>query len=137
VKVVGYHANAIELAPKGWLTGSEWNWGPLYLDIVKTTLSGGFTGSKYNANYRVGYKNGENPFVQSEFGPSVDEETKTLIADALETITAPDGSPFAGPVYDQDGNVVVKEGEVPTYDEVETIFASTFVEGVVGDIPKG
>jgi hypothetical protein len=26
----------LELAPKGWLTGSEWNWGPLYTDIVKT-----------------------------------------------------------------------------------------------------
>jgi basic membrane protein A len=137
VKVVGYHADAIELAPKGWLTGSEWNWGPLYLDIVKTTLSGEFTGSKYNANYRVGYKDGENPFVQSEFGPSVDDETKTLIEEALAEIKTPTGSPFAGPVLDQDGNEVIAEGEVPTYDEVETIFASTFVEGVIGDIPKG
>ena len=33
---VGYHADASSLAPKGWLTGSEWNWGPLYTDIVKT-----------------------------------------------------------------------------------------------------
>jgi basic membrane protein A len=136
VKVVGYHADAQELAPEGWLTGSEWNWGPLYLDIVKTTLGGEFTGSKYNANYRVGYKDGENPFVQSEFGPSVEEETKTLIAEALEYIKTPEGSPFAGPVLDQDGNTVIPEGEVPDYDEVETIFAATFVQGVIGDIPK-
>ena len=27
---VGYHFGAQALAPKGWLTGSEWNWGPLY-----------------------------------------------------------------------------------------------------------
>ena len=33
---VGYHADASELAPKGWITGSEWNWGPLYTDIVET-----------------------------------------------------------------------------------------------------
>ena len=26
------------LAPKGWLTGSEWNWGPLYIDIVDDAL---------------------------------------------------------------------------------------------------
>jgi basic membrane protein A and related proteins len=137
VKVVGYHADAIELAPKGWLTGSEWNWGPLYLDIVKTTLGGEFTGSKYNADYRVGYKDGDNPFVQSEFGPSVDADTKTLIEEALVDIKTPEGSPFAGPVLDQDGNEVIAAGEVPAYDEVETIFASTFVEGVIGDIPKG
>ena len=34
--VVGYHADASALAPKGWLTGSEWAWGDLYIDIVKT-----------------------------------------------------------------------------------------------------
>ena len=33
--LVGYHADASGLAPKGWITGSEWNWGPLYTDIVK------------------------------------------------------------------------------------------------------
>ena len=66
---VGYHANAESLAPKGWLTGSEWNWSPLYKDIVQTITDGKFTGSKYNANYRVGLKTGDNPFVQSPFGP--------------------------------------------------------------------
>jgi len=135
VKVVGYHADAQQLAPKGWLTGSEWNWGPLYVDIVKTAAGGKFTGSKYNADFRVGYKDGANPFVQSDFGPSVDDETKQLITDALADISA-DGSPFAGPVMDQDGDEIIAEGEVPDYDEVETIFSSTFVEGVVGSIPK-
>ena len=33
--VVGYHADASALAPKGWLTGSEWDWGDLYTDIVE------------------------------------------------------------------------------------------------------
>ena len=60
---VGYHADASALAPRGWLTGSEWNWGPLYTDIVRTTRAGTFTGSKYNANFRVGLKAGDNPFV--------------------------------------------------------------------------
>ena len=69
---VGYHADASALAPKGWLTGSEWDWGALYTDIVKTALAGKFTGCKYNANYRVGFKDGDNPFVQSKFGPMVD-----------------------------------------------------------------
>ena len=65
---VGYHADASKLAPKGWITGSEWDWDKLYTDIVKTTLAGEFTGSQYNDNYRVGYKTGNNPFVQSKFG---------------------------------------------------------------------
>jgi simple sugar transport system substrate-binding protein/basic membrane protein A len=32
---IGYHENASSLAPKGWLTGSEWRWGPLYTDIAR------------------------------------------------------------------------------------------------------
>ena len=30
---VGYHADASKLAPKGWITGSQWAWGNLYTDI--------------------------------------------------------------------------------------------------------
>jgi simple sugar transport system substrate-binding protein/basic membrane protein A len=136
VKVVGYHADATSLAPKGWLTGSEWNWGPMYIDIVKTAASGKFTGSKYNADYRTGFKNGNNPFVESKFGSGVDQATKDLIAKAKTTISAADGSPFKGPVLDQSGKELVAAGKVPTYDEVEKVFASSFVQGVVGSIPK-
>jgi simple sugar transport system substrate-binding protein/basic membrane protein A len=131
---VGYHADASTLAPKGWITGSEWNWGPLYVDIVQTALSGGFTGSKYNANYRVGFKTGDNPFVQSKFGPSVTPEIQAAVAKAKERISKPDGSPFVGPVKDQTGKVRIPEGEVPDYAKLDVI--DYFVEGVVGQLPK-
>jgi len=133
---VGYHADASALAPKGWLTGSEWNWGPLYTDIVKTVLAGNFTGSKYNANYRVGYKTGDNPFVESKFGPSVSDDTKALIATAKTALGQPDGSPFKGPVSDQNGKVIpgFEAGKVPDYATIENL--TTFVQGIVGQIPK-
>jgi basic membrane protein A len=131
---VGYHADASVLAPKGWLTGSQWAWDNMYVDIVKTAEAGTFVGSKYNANYRVGYKTGANPFVQSKYGPSVSDATKTLIAEAKTRISANDGSPFKGPVYAQDGSVLVKAGVVPSYATIEAF--TVFVKGVVGDIPK-
>jgi basic membrane protein A and related proteins len=133
--VVGYHADASSLAPKGWITGSEWSWGDLYADIVKTALDGKFTGSKYNANFRVGYKDGGNPFVQSKFGPSVDEATKSLIAEQLKKISSADGSPFAGPIMAQDGSEMFPAG-IPDYATVESKNTG-FVKGVVGEIPKG
>jgi simple sugar transport system substrate-binding protein/basic membrane protein A len=102
---------------------------------VKTVASGKFTGSKYNADYRTGYKDGTNPFVESKFGSGVDQATKDLIAKAKTDISGT-GSPFKGPVVDQSGKEVVAAGKVPTYDEVEKIFAATFVQGVVGSIPK-
>jgi simple sugar transport system substrate-binding protein/basic membrane protein A len=130
---VGYHADASKLAPKGWITGSEWDWGDLYTDIVKTSLAGEFTGSKYNANYRVGYKTGDNPFVQSKFGSMVTTKDKSAIEAAKQKISG-DGSPFAGPVYAQDGKTIFPAGDVPTYAEIEAL--TIFVKGVVGDIPK-
>ena len=133
--VVGYHADASALAPKGWITGSEWSWGAMYNDIVETAIAGKFTGSKYNANYRVGYKDGANPFVQSKFGPGVDDATKKLIADAKTAISSPDGSPFKGPIMAQDGTEMFAAG-VPDYASVESK-NTVFVKGVVGAIPKG
>ena len=128
---VGYHYDASELAPEGWLTGSEWNWGPLYEDIVQTVMDGEFADSVYNGDYRVGLQTGENPFVQSAFGPSVDDQTKTTIDEVRQSFVD-GGSPFAGPVMNQDGDEAYAEGEQPTYAEVETM--DFFVEGVVGQI---
>jgi basic membrane protein A and related proteins len=130
---VGYHADGSALAPKGWLTGSQWAWGPLYVDIVKTALAGNFTGSKYNANYRVGLKTGDNPFVQSKYGPSVTDETKAQIETAKAAISQPDGSPFKGPVMDQAGKVIFAEGTTPDYVAIEQ--QTFFVQGVVGKLP--
>ncbi len=130
---VGYHADGSALAPNGWLTGSEWNWGPLYVDIVKTVLAGDFTGSKYNANYRVGLKTGDNPFVQSKYGPSVTDETKAQIESAKAALALPDGSPFKGPVVDQDGKTIFEAGTTPDYFAIEG--QTFFVKGVVGKLP--
>ena len=131
---VGYHADASSLAPKGWITGSEWDWSKLYTDIVQTAVDGKFVGSKYNANYRVGLKTGENPFIQSKFGPSVTDDTKTAVATAKTRISSSTGSPFLGPVIAQDGSTIVAAGTVPDYATIEAI--TVFVKGVVGEIPK-
>ena len=134
VGVVGYHADASSLAPKTWVTGSQWEWAPLYSDIVKTILAGKFTGSQYNDNYRVGYKTGTNPFVQSPYGKSVSADTKALIESKLQDISTT-GSPFAGPVKTQSGGTMFPAGVDPDYAAIEA--ANTqFVQGVVGDLPK-
>ncbi len=128
---VGYHADASELAPKGWVTGSEWDWSQLYIDIVESVRSGNFADSDYNGNYRGGLQTGDNPFVQSTFGPMVTDETKALIDAARERFAAGE-SPFTGPVTDQDGETVYAEGESPTYAEAEQM--DFFVKGVVGKL---
>jgi basic membrane protein A len=131
---VGYHADASELAPEGWLTGAVWEWAPLYTSIVDTILAGDFTGSEFNANFRVGYKTGTNPFVLAEFGPSVSEETVAEIDEAQAWLATEEGSPFAGPVLAQDGTDAVAAGVVPDYAEIDAM--DYFVQGVVGNLAQ-
>ncbi len=133
---VGYHSDASSLAPKGWLTGSQWNWGPLYNDIVKTAVEGKFTGSPYNANFRVGLQDGENPFVQSPYGPTVTDDTQATISAALDNLSAPGGSVFTGPIKDQSGKIVVPAGTSLQYGDPQIEGMDWFVEGVKGKIAQ-
>jgi len=129
---VGYHADASELAPEGWLTGAVWDWAPLYQSIVATILAGEFTGSEFNANFRVGYKTGTNPFVLAGYGPTVSDETIAAIEEAQAWLATEEGSPFAGPVLGQDGTEVIPAGTVPDYATNDGM--DYFVSGVVGTL---
>jgi simple sugar transport system substrate-binding protein/basic membrane protein A len=129
---VGYHFNASGLAPEGWLTGSEWDWGPLYTDIVESVTAGGFEGGPYDGDFRVGLRTGDNPFVQSPFGPAVDEDTKAEIEAAKKRIAAE--GVFVGPIEDQSGKVVVPDGVSLDYSQVEQM--NFLVAGVDGTLPR-
>ncbi len=132
IKTVGYHADASELSPESWITGSIWNWSDLYIDMVKTAGNGEFKGSIYDGKFRGGLKEG---IVQlAPFGSTVSEETKTLVEDLKTQVLDGSFHPFLGPVKDQAGNVVIDEGIIPTIEELET--TNYFVEGVIGSIPK-
>jgi simple sugar transport system substrate-binding protein/basic membrane protein A len=129
---VGYHYNASTLAPQGWLTGSEWNWGPMYSVMVKSVLAGTFTGSAYNANWTLGFnsKDVPSPMQLSKFGPSVTADTQKLIEDAKAKILG-GWSPFTGPIYDQTGKLMVPDGKAATASDLAGL--SYLVKGVVGN----
>ncbi len=143
---VGYHYDASELAPEGWLTGSDWAWTDLYTDIVSTMAAGEFVESPYNSDYRIGYQDADAPFVAflpSDFGPAVDADTQALVAEALAMLESDedgdgigDFNIFAGPIADRDGVVQIEEGVSPTYIELDELmgFGSWFVAGVEGSL---
>jgi basic membrane protein A len=129
---VGYHADASSLAPNGWLTGSVWNWGPLYTDIVKTIGEGKWKGSEYDADYRVGFADSD-IIELAPFGSAVTPEIEKEVMAKQKEMKAEDFFPFQGPVVDQSGKTQIPAGENPSPTELEK--TDYLVKGVVGKIP--
>lgn len=129
---VGYHYDGSEVAASGWLAGSVWSWDDLFVDIVRTVLSGTFATSAYGGDFRGGLSSGDNPFVLTELGPKVGEDARSKIAAAERSFRA-GGSPFTGPVVDRDGRERVAAGMVPSPADLDR--TDYVVAGVVGALP--
>jgi basic membrane protein A and related proteins len=133
-KVVGYHYDAKSIDPDGWLTGSTWDWAPIYGKIIETAQKGSFKGSDYNANFVGSFADNNNPLTLASFGTSVTSDTQAKIKAAQAKLMKPGASVFTGPIYCQDGSVFVAKGKTATYDEINNI--KCLVKGVVGQLPK-
>ncbi|HVX83606.1 MAG TPA: BMP family ABC transporter substrate-binding protein [Phycisphaerae bacterium] len=122
----GYHANGSDLAPKGYLTGSEWHWATIF----KTYLDDLRSGKQIPHTTRGGMKDG---VVQmSPYGPAVSSETKTLADAAKEKAMKGELVIFKGPLKDNTGKEVIPEGKEMVQTDPVLEGMNYLVEGVVG-----
>ncbi|UBF27828.1 BMP family ABC transporter substrate-binding protein [Kovacikia minuta CCNUW1] len=130
----GYHINQSSLAPKGYLTGVEWNWAKIYTNYAemirdgKTLMNGGIPHM-----LRGGLK--EEYCKISPYGPAVSETAKKAADEAKAKLL--DGSLviFKGELKDNKGKVVIPAGKQYTLQDPQLETIDWLVEGVVGD-PK-
>lgn len=132
IMTVGYHADANELAPNGWVTGSEWNWGDLFVDMVKVGTEGQFKGSKYDGKYRGTLA--DEVVKLSTFGANVPEEVQQYVEEQKAGLLDGTLNPFAGPINDQSGSVRIEVDQVLSVEDLES--TNYLVEGVIGTIPQ-
>ena len=126
VYVTGYHANQAALAPKGYLTGAEWNWGKVYTDYV-TMIQ---TGKPYPHLLRGGLKEG---FVKmSPYGKAVSASTKKKADAAKAKFMAGTMVIYKGPLKDNTGKVVIPAGTEEKQTDIALEKMDYLVEGVVG-----
>jgi basic membrane protein A len=126
----GNHVDASELAPNAWLTGAEWNWGKLYVDMTKVAMNGKFKGSIYDGKYRGGLKEGV--IDLAPFGKSVPKDVQDKVNKAKEDMINGSLFAFTGEIKAQDGTVECKKGEKLTIDQIESM--DYLVDGVIGSI---
>ncbi len=129
----GYHANQAVLAPKGYLTGAQWDWTNVYSKYAemiragKTLMNGGIPHI-----VRGGLKDG---FLKlSSYGPAVSAEAKKD-ADAAK-VKFTDGSMvvYKGGLKDNTGKVVIPAGKDLKQQDGELEKMNWLAEGVVGKV---
>ncbi len=128
--VSGYHADQSTLAPKGYLTGAEWNWGKVYSDYVTWIKAG----QSYPHLLRGGFKEG---FIKmSPYGAAVSEAAKAKADAAKAKLTDGTLVIYTGPIKDNTGKTVIPAGTVETQTDINLEKMNYLVEGVVGKIPS-
>jgi basic membrane protein A len=123
--VCGYHADASKFAPKGWLTGSSWNWGPLMERIVKSVDAGTWKSEHIRGSIKDGY------VKLASFGPAVPEAARKAILEKEKAFKAGTAL-WSGAIAKQDGAAVSQPGEVMPMAKVESM--DFLVAGVKGTL---
>jgi basic membrane protein A and related proteins len=126
----GYHASQAKLAPKGYLTGAEWNWGKVYVDYIEWVRGG----KKWPHLVRGGLKEG---LVKlSPYGPAVSDKAKADADAAKAAFMSGTFIVYKGPLKDNQGNVVIESGKEHGQTDIALESMNYLVEGVVGTLKK-
>jgi len=122
----GYHADQSKLAPKGFLTGAEWNWSKIYLEYA-TMIS---NGSKIPNLIRGGFKEGL--VKSSPYGAAVSAEAKAHADKVRAQFVKGDFVVYKGPINDNTGKEVIPKGKEYSQTDIWLESMDWLVEGVVG-----
>jgi len=128
----GYHINQSSLAPKGFLTGVEWNWSKIYSNYAEMIRSGKtLTNGGIPHMIRGGLK--EEFCKLSPYGAAVSAEAQKASEAAKAKLL--DGSLviFKGELKDNKGNIVIPAGQQYTLQDPKLETIDWLVEGVMGD----
>ncbi|HEX7670167.1 MAG TPA: BMP family ABC transporter substrate-binding protein, partial [Polyangiaceae bacterium] len=124
----GYHASQAALAPKGYLTGAEWNWEKVYSMYIGKILKG----EKWDHLVRGGFKEG---FIKmSPYGTPVSDEAKKKADEAKAKFL--DGSlvVYRGPMKDNAGKEIIPAGTSQAQTDIALESMNYLVEGVKGKV---
>ncbi|WP_202950715.1 BMP family ABC transporter substrate-binding protein [Pseudanabaena sp. PCC 6802] len=127
----GYHVNQSKLAPNGYLTGAEWDWGTVYSKYVeqlqagKTLQDGGIPHL-----VRGGLKD---KFCKvSAYGSAVSAATKKEAETALAKFMDGSMTIYAGEIKDNTGKVVIAKEKQLKQTDPDLEKMDWLVEGVIG-----
>ncbi|NGZ11051.1 MAG: BMP family ABC transporter substrate-binding protein [Nitrospira sp. LK70] len=122
----GYHCNQSKLAPKGYLTGAEWNWAKVYMDYAEMIRKG----QQIPHLVRGGLKEG---IVRvSDYNQVVTEAVRKQADAAKDKFMSGEMVVYKGPIKDNTGRVVIAAGKEHVQTDIWLESMDWLVEGVIG-----
>lgn len=124
----GQASDMSAFAPKSQLTAIVDDWGPYYIARTKAVLDGTWESTDTWDGIKPGMVH------MSPYSDLVPEDVQKAADAVKDGILGGTLHPFAGPIKNQAGEVVVKEGE--TMEDGALLGMDWYVEGVQGKLPK-
>ena len=129
VMSIGYNVDNSEKYPNTYLTAAIWDWQNFYTPNILKCLQGKFEGQHYWEGIESGIVS------LAPCTDRVDAKTVELVEKEMEKLRSGTFDVFYGPVYDNNGQLRIEEGESIT-DNVMLNEFDWYVEGVVQDENK-
>jgi len=129
----GQASDQIAFAPKAQLTATIDNWGPYYIEKVGQVLEGTWTPMCDGPD---GCYFGHMNDGSVEMAPftNMPADVAAKAQEVKEAITAGEYFAFTGPLYDNEGNLQLAEGEVADRAHLDTMMY--YVEGINAEVPN-
>ncbi len=128
VYAFGQASDMKAFAPKAQLTSIIDDWSKYYVERVKAVMNGTWE------SVDVWYGLKEGMVKMAPYGDAVPADVRKLADEVKQSIIDGTLHPFQGPIKNQQGELVVKAGEVIS--DKDLLGLNWYVEGVEGSIPK-
>jgi simple sugar transport system substrate-binding protein len=128
VYAFGYHSDMSKYGPKAHLTATTHLWGDYYVKTIREVEAGTWAPTSVWGGYARGM------IKLAPLNDAIPAELQARIHDMEKQLAARELHPFAGPVVDQAGKVIVPAGKKMSDEELNKM--NYYLEGVTSKIPN-
>ncbi len=128
VYAFGYHSDMSKYGPRAHLTATTHLWGDYYVQTIKDVRAGTWAPVSVWGGYPRGM------IKLAPLNEVIPEALQNRIGTMESQLRERSLHPFAGPVVDQSGSIIVPEGKNMTDDELNKM--NYYLQGVVSTIPN-
>lgn len=123
---IGYNTDMSSQAPNAHLTGAIWNWGPYYVSETQNIINGDWQSKRYWGGLE------DQIIGLAPYNEAVPDDVRNIVEEWQKEIITTDWDVFDGPLYAQDGALVLAENDRFS-DEYLLNDMDWFVQGAVGN----